>query len=146
MNVKEEEQQDYQTKTSSTTTSTTTTTTSSSSNSSCSSLSFHQIQKECQTMMKILSKLQQEEQTLIYQNKILSREAINLGYYDSLDATASITASITDTDTIRKSVGSKSVVMNKKEKKKRKKKSSSNDNNGNSGNDNMKTKKKTMKI
>lgn len=41
------------------------------------------IQKECQIMMKTLLKLQQEEISLKYQNNILAREAINLGYYDS---------------------------------------------------------------
>ncbi len=42
------------------------------------------IKKECQAMIKMLKHLQEQEISLKSQNKILAREALNLGYRDSL--------------------------------------------------------------
>jgi hypothetical protein len=46
-------------------------------------LELLQLKEECQTMAKMLKKLQEQEINLKSQNKILAREAINLGYEDS---------------------------------------------------------------
>lgn len=43
-----------------------------------------QIQEECRHMAKMLRKLQKQEISLKSQNKILAREALNLGYHDTL--------------------------------------------------------------
>ena len=62
-----------------------------------------QIKEECRTMAKTLKKLQEQEINLKCQNKILAREAINLGYHDSFSSASttaggSSTAATTDAD------------------------------------------------
>lgn len=42
------------------------------------------IKEECHVMAKMLKKLQKQEISLKSQNKILAREALNLGYHDTL--------------------------------------------------------------
>jgi hypothetical protein len=67
--------------------------------------SISQLKEECEAMTKILKKLQREEMSLIHQNKILAREAINLGYHDSFgtgtsDGTTSTTGTNTGSGTV----------------------------------------------